>query len=54
MFFEAVSAGMTIRAFITMVSCSDLNVQLIISLVISSMKRLPVDPGGNRNSDFLQ
>ena len=52
--FWSSKVGKTIRAFIEMSSFSDLNVQLFISIVISSIKSLPVDPEGNKNSDFLQ
>ena len=46
--------GKTIRAFIVIVYCSDLNAQLFTILAIFSIKRLTVDPKGNKNSDFLQ
>ena len=52
--FWSSKLGQTIRAFIEMVSCSYLNVQIFISLAISSIKHLPVDPEGNKNIDFLQ
>ena len=54
MFFCSSKVGKTIRAFITVVSCSDLNVKLFTSLFISSIKDLYLDPEGNKNSDFLQ
>ena len=34
-------------------SCSDLNVKLFTSIFISPVKDLPLDPVGNKNSDFL-
>ena len=52
--FWSSNVGKAIRTFIEMVSCSDLNVQIFISFLISSIKRLTVDRGGNNNSDFLQ
>ena len=52
--FCSSKVGKTIRAFITVVSCSDLNVKLFTSLFISSIKDLSLDPEGNKNSDFLQ
>ena len=46
--------GKTLRAFIAMVPCSDLNVQLFISLVFCSIECLPVELEDDKNSDFLQ